>query len=278
MATWAVVLGVAAFGMGCVGVAVIDDAVGDFERDVNATSDCLDRATRSTRWRLLRCHETKAADATHGADEIQAVVDPPQVEQTSPAPTPLCRKCATQARTDGDYCPFCGASYRRKRRLSKRGKIIAGAVLAAILAGGIATGVVLKIQHDSDVKAEQAREAEEAREAAKDREEAREEAEAEAALEEIELAGRRDLKQSLQKAITKDANESVATGLLTGPILKTSCNPIGGGSEDLSEPTGKYECLAVNEINGDGTWKGTHTTQRSITRSSRTPGNSPASD
>ena len=44
MATWAIVLGVGAFAMGCAGYAIVNDAFSDLDRDLNATSSCLDRA------------------------------------------------------------------------------------------------------------------------------------------------------------------------------------------------------------------------------------------
>jgi hypothetical protein len=40
MATWGVVLGIAAFGMGCAGYAIVDSAVNDFNSSVN----CIDNA------------------------------------------------------------------------------------------------------------------------------------------------------------------------------------------------------------------------------------------
>ncbi len=40
MATWAAVLGLAAFGLGCVGYAIVSDAT----NELSSTADCLDRA------------------------------------------------------------------------------------------------------------------------------------------------------------------------------------------------------------------------------------------
>jgi hypothetical protein len=48
----------------------------------------------------------------------------------------------------------------------------------------------------------------------------------------------------------------VSDGLLDGPILRTLCDPVGGGRDDLSSRTGKYECLAVTETDADGTSRG----------------------
>jgi hypothetical protein len=141
--------------------------------------------------------------------------------------------------------------------LSKRTKVIAAVVAGVVLIGGGATAAVLKIQHDNEVEEdrEQAAREEEERQRQAEREQRREERE-QAALDDVERFGRQVLVKDLQKSITKDANEQVAAGLLDGPILRTVCTPVGGGSEDLSEPTGKYECLAVTEESPDGTARG----------------------
>lgn len=60
-----------------------------------------------------------------------------------------------------------------------------------------------------------------------------------------------ETKRELQRTITKDAREQVANGVLDGPILKTSCSRVGGGSGK----TKRYECIAVTERSG-GTERG----------------------
>ena len=77
-----------------------------------------------------------------------------------------------------------------------------------------------------------------------------------AAMDRIERSLRRALERGLRKEVTKSAREAVATGVLDGPILRTSCDPIAGGADSLDEPTGRYECLAINEEHGDGTAEG----------------------
>ena len=44
MATWGVALSILAFGMGCVGYAVLTDAFEDASDELESTSDCLDQA------------------------------------------------------------------------------------------------------------------------------------------------------------------------------------------------------------------------------------------
>ena len=47
----------------------------------------------------------------------------------------------------------------------------------------------------------------------------------------------------------------MSAGLLDGPILQT-VRPVGRGREDLSSRTGEYDCLAVTEIDDNGTQSG----------------------
>ncbi len=57
----------------------------------------------------------------------------------------------------------------------------------------------------------------------------------------------------MQQSITKDAKGRVGDGFLDGPILFTSCDPLGGGSvDDLTARTTTFECLAINERLGGG--------------------------
>jgi len=189
----------------------------------------------------------------------------PAGSESAEPPTRVCPKCSAQATTDGTHCPYCGASYiRGGRRLSSRARRALVAVVVLLLVGGGGTAAVLKLQHDSDVRKE--REAREARlvadkkrkqeaEVAKRRAAARAERE-QAALDRIERDLRRVLEQGLRKEITKSAREAVATGVLDGPIVRTSCDPIAGGVDSLDEPTGRYECLAINQENSDGTAEG----------------------
>ena len=59
---------------------------------------------------------------------------------------------------------------------------------------------------------------------------------------------RRSVVKQMQASITKDAKEDVDSGTLDGPIYYSSCDPLGGGSQDdLTALTTTYECVAVNE-------------------------------
>lgn len=190
--------------------------------------------------------------------------DPPRDPDATAAPTRVCRHCSTQSQTAGEFCPSCGKSFVRRSRLSKRTKRVLIAAIAVLLLGGGGTGIALKVKHDNDVKAERERRAQiaeekrerEARERRAAEAEEERQAEIQAGLDEIELDSRRMLEKSLRKAITKDAEENVSLGILEGPILRTVCDPVGGGRDDLEARTGKYECIAVNEESADGTYRG----------------------
>jgi len=195
-------------------------------------------------------------------------------------PTKVCPNCSVAERTTGQFCPHCGASYARGsqrptgrlRSLSRKAKFVITALLVLLIAGGVTTALV--IDHNNGVareraervrigKAERAkREAEAARRAEEQRiadeeaaaaEEARLQEEQDEAMRSI----RRSLVRDLRKAITKDARKRVDQGILEGPIYGTQCDPVGGGNEsDLDATTGKYDCLAYNVKNDDGTIEG----------------------
>jgi hypothetical protein len=137
-------------------------------------------------------------------------------------------------------------------------------VTVLVLAGGGGTATALKIRNDNAAQALREREAATAAKLAREKqereqraEEARQrEADAKKAMDEIEMEGREELERALRKAITKDARSSVRDGLLDGPILRTSCDPVGGGRDDLTSRTGKYDCLAITETDADGTSRG----------------------
>lgn len=166
-------------------------------------------------------------------------------------PTRVCRKCSVASSATGDYCPSCGTSYaRRSRRPSRKAVIVVTAV--ALLAGGTGTAVAVVRRQD----AIEQRRAEAADKRAANRA-AREAAEAQQAADDAERSSRRDLVQALEKRITKHAKGLVEDDLLEGPIKYSSCTATGGGStDDLTALTGTFECMAVNEENGDGTVSG----------------------
>lgn len=183
-----------------------------------------------------------------------------------PVPVKVCPHCSTQTETDGDYCPQCGASYVHGRKgLSRRSKIIAAAVVGVLVLGGGAVAIVTKVNHDNQVtedrqRAEAAAKAAAVAAAAQRRQEeqiAQQKADAKAERDKIERSIRQLAVRGMRKSITKDARSRVAEGVLDGPIYGTQCDPVGGGSvSNLDAKTSRFECLAIDKKNGDGTVEG----------------------
>lgn len=71
-----------------------------------------------------------------------------------------------------------------------------------------------------------------------------------------QIAARHSAEDEMQESITTWALKLVGDGTLDGPILRTSCTPVGGGSENLAEVTVKYDCLAIDKDNADGSSTG----------------------
>lgn len=182
------------------------------------------------------------------------------------APVRVCRKCSTQSQTSGEFCPHCGAGFAR-RGIGKRGRILVGGLIVALLAVGGATGVALKINHDNQVKAAKhrrvvaAHNAALAAQAAQRARAARQAAQlaAQTAEDQLQVDERKVLVTALQNSITKDAQKDINNGVLNGPaITNTVCTPVGGGNlqDTLADHTGDWSCLAVNQTSADGTESG----------------------
>ena len=169
--------------------------------------------------------------------------------------TRICPKCSVQSSVPGDYCPKCGASYVRKRsRLSKKTTAV---ILAVVLVVGAGTAITLAVQHSREVAAQEEADrkaAEAAKKAAAEAKKLQEAAEAKASA---QRAVRALIVDGLEEAVQKDATERVDAGRLDGPIQRTECTPLGGGSvDDLTAITGTFECIAVNEKKEDGSESG----------------------
>ena len=179
----------------------------------------------------------------------------PALEQESQALIRICPKCSVQSSVPGNFCANCGAAYNRKRvRLSKRTIAV---ILAVMLVLGAGTAIALSVQHSQEVAAQEEADrkaAEAAQKAADEQQKVREAAKAAA---EAERAIRTLIVDGLEESVQKDATERVDAGRLDGPIQRTECTPLGGGSvDDLTAITGTFECIAVNEKQDDGSESG----------------------
>ena len=193
------------------------------------------------------------------SEPIADTMESATTEDEGPAPekhwTRICPKCSVQSSIPGDYCPNCGSSYIRKRaRLSKKTMAI---ILALVLVLGAGTAITLAVQHAQEVAAQEEADrkaAEAAKKAAAEAKKLQEAAEAKAAA---QRAVRALIVDGLEEAVQKDATERVDAGRLDGPIQRTECTPLGGGSvDDLTAITGTFECIAVNEKKENGSESG----------------------
>lgn len=206
-----------------------------------------------------------SANSSHPDNESDPSQDVGREEKQSPELfVKVCRKCSVQSRTEGNYCPHCGASYSKGFKPTKltRQRVLILAIVLVLVGASVATALI--IQHSNQVQAEQAaaeakRKADEEAEAARTR--AAEEAAAAKAAQEAKDNTEREFRalavKELEKSVQKDATDRVKEGVLTGPIKRTACTPLGGGSmDDLTSLTGTFECIAVNEVKTDGSESG----------------------
>ncbi len=166
-------------------------------------------------------------------------------------PARVCPHCAALSHNDGLYCAHCGGPFagaQARAGVSTRVKVVAWLVAALLVLGGAAAGVAIKLHHDSQVAAQHRR----AAAAAAARQQAQQQAQ------QTEQTQRQSLESALESSITSDATQRANSGLLfNGPALNTTCTPVSGGSsQNLSESTGTYSCLAVYQNNPDGTSNG----------------------
>ena len=175
-------------------------------------------------------------------------------------PARLCPHCAALSHTDGAFCPYCGKCFSGQggsgsSRMSTRVKVFAACVVALLVLGGAGGALGIKLHHDSQVAAQHRQ----AAAAAQARQQQQQQAQqAQQAQQQAEITQRQGLETQLQDAITKDATNKSNQGLLTsGPAQSTSCTPVSGGSsQNLSEATGTYSCIAIYQTNSDGTQSG----------------------
>jgi len=186
-------------------------------------------------------------------DEAQTAV----IGTASSVPTRVCHKCSVQSQAAGEFCPHCGTPFMRRGR--RFGKKSLAAVVAVLVICAAATGIVLTVRHNHAAHAKAVAAAAAQRKAIAAQQAAAAAAAAKEAADKQERQRRAGLVASLESSITKDMRKRVRDypDLYDGPILSTSCTPLGGGStDDLTALTGDFECVAINKKNNDGTESG----------------------
>jgi predicted nucleic acid-binding Zn ribbon protein len=186
-------------------------------------------------------------------EEVPIPADAPEATAEDVVPVKVCPNCSVQTQTAGEFCPNCGKPYAKRPRNTRALKITAVVVGALIILGGGFTVTSFVIQHNHQVAvAHQAEVAAKAKAKA-----AAAAAEAQKVADSEKRAARASDVTQMEASITKDAQTSVASGILTGPITKTECTPLGGGStDDLTATTTTNSCIAVNSTAADGTESG----------------------
>jgi type II secretory pathway pseudopilin PulG len=178
-------------------------------------------------------------------------------------PTRVCPHCSSVTETSGEFCPHCGGRFSGGRAgTSRRVKVMIGLICALLVLGGAGVAVAIKVHHDDQVAAQHRRALAAARAraaaAAARAAAARAAAARKRAARQLEIFDRQSLETQLQNSITKDATQKWNQGLLlSGPAQSTTCTPVSGGSsQNLSQSTGTYSCIAVYRTNSDGTQSG----------------------
>ncbi|MDO9406774.1 hypothetical protein [Patulibacter sp.] len=193
--------------------------------------------------------------------------DRPAPTDPTPAPDRLCRKCSTVSATTGEFCPHCGASYVRRGRLGRISRrtrgVVAAFVVLVLLAGG---GTALVLQKQADDRMERRERAQrnlerieaQARKRREDAAASKAAAAEDAAAEEVRLQRRlRTLTvRDLRKSVTKDARARAAEGLLEDRARSTDCENTDGNEDDLDETSAAYSCIAVTDVDADGSSRG----------------------
>jgi membrane protein involved in colicin uptake len=139
-----------------------------------------------------------------------------------------------------------------------RTKVVVASVVAAIVLVAAGIGLLLKNNHDTDVRNASIASSSSSKAAADDAAAAASAAAA-AEADRVQTARAKraaDIK-GIEASVKTMAEKHVADGLFDGPVLSVSCDPVGGGStDDLTAKTTVFECFAATKDNGDGTMTG----------------------
>ncbi|SEN30048.1 hypothetical protein [Cryobacterium luteum] len=204
----------------------------------------------------------KSTDGDH--ENVESLADQPELEMSEEhvdsesALTRVCSACSVQSQTQGEYCPNCGKGFLKANAWKNRRVRVAAIVIAAVvLLGGAGAAIATTVAHNNEVVAAEA--SAKAARIEKDKVAARLAATAKAQEEadDAERAIRLSMVGEVEGSITTDAQKRVSEETLEGPILRSSCTPLGGGStDDLTALTTTFSCIAISKENADGTASG----------------------
>lgn len=142
------------------------------------------------------------------------------------------------------------ATKNRKRRTLLW--VSLAAVLLLLLSGGVTAAVIANNAH-----VEQVAELKAAAKKKADAERAAEAAAAAAAAKQVaddaKRAQRADTVTQVEASIKKMAEDDISKGIITGPVIGVTCNPVSGSTDDLTDTTTTFDCFVGNKDNGDGT-------------------------
>lgn len=142
-----------------------------------------------------------------------------------------------------------GAAKRPRRTM------VIALVSAIVVVLGVLGAYAAKSRYDGQQAAIAASQEADAR-AAKEKQQQAETA-AKQAHDAAERASRKDAVDGIEASVKKMAQKHAKQGLIEGPIINVSCDPVAGGSlDDLSEKTTTFQCFVADKKNKDGTMSG----------------------
>ncbi|MDY7541181.1 MULTISPECIES: hypothetical protein [unclassified Cryobacterium] len=184
--------------------------------------------------------------------------DEPPEQPKDAVTTKVCSRCSVQSQTNGAFCPNCGRPFDHSRAgRSRTIKIVAIALAALVVLGGGATAIALSVAHNNEVVAQEVAAKQAQADADAESKRVAAAAAAKKAADDAKRALRKTSVAGIETSITADAQKRVTDGVLQGPITRSSCTPLGGGStDDLTAITTTFTCIAVNVENADGSASG----------------------
>jgi hypothetical protein len=127
------------------------------------------------------------------------------------------------------------------------------AVLLLLIGGGATVIVVANNVHAQQVAEQKAAAAKKKADAERAAEAA---AAAKQAADDAKRAERAQTVTQVEASIKKMAEDDVVKGIIDGPVIGVTCNPVSGSTDDLTDPTTTFDCFVANKDNGDGTQSG----------------------